>query len=64
MIYAWKASPISIDWRARKIASLPERVHSERIPTFINIFVTLSQVLKSSSTTSAFNPSSSTIFST
>ena len=34
------------------------------MPTLTSIFVTLSQVLKSSSTTSAFRPSSSVIFST
>ena len=45
-----------------KNASLPESVHSERIPTFTSIFVTLSQVLKSSSTTNALRPSSSAIF--
>ena len=48
---------------ARRTASFPESVHSERIPTFTSIFVTLSQVLKSSSTTNAFSPSSSAIFS-
>ena len=41
---------------ARRTASLPEIVHSERIPTCASIFVTLSQVLKSSSTR-AFSPS-------
>ena len=63
MIYAWKASPSSIDCRARRTASLPESVHSERIPTLTSIFVTLSQVSKSSSTTSALRPSNSAIFS-
>ena len=48
-----------MDCRARSTASLPERVHSARIPTLTSIFVTLSQVLKSSSTTRAFRPSSS-----
>ena len=43
---------------------MPESVHSDRMPTFTSIFVTLSQVLKSSSTTRAFRPSSSGIFST
>ena len=56
-------SPSSIDCRARRTASLPESVHSERIPTFTSIFVTLSQVLKSSSTTNALRSSSSAIFS-
>ena len=63
MIYAWKTSLRSRDCRARRTASLPERVHSERIPTFTSILVTLSQVLKSSSTTRALSPSSSSIFS-
>lgn len=35
-----------MDCRARSTASLPERVHSERIPTLTSILVTLSQVLK------------------
>ena len=51
-----------MDCFARRTASFPESVHSERIPTFTSIFVTLSQVLKSSSTTKAFKPSSSLIF--
>ena len=53
-----------MDCRARSTASLPESVQSARIPTVTSILVTLSQVLKSSSTTSAFRPSSSVIFST
>ncbi len=53
-----------MDCRARSTASLPESVHSDRIPTRTSILVTLSQVLKSSSTTRAFRPSSSVIFST
>ena len=52
-----------MDCRARSTASLPESVQSARIPTVTSILVTLSQVLKSSSTTSAFRPSSAGIFS-
>ena len=48
---------------ARSTASFPETVQSERIPTRRSILVTLSQVSKSSSTTRALRPSSSSIFS-
>lgn len=46
----------------RRTASLPDNVHSERIPTRRSILDTLSQVSKSSSTTSAFKPSRDCIF--
>ena len=52
-----------MDCRARSTASRPESVHSARIPTRVSSFATLSQVLKSSSTTSALRPASSAIFS-
>ena len=52
-----------MDCRARSTASRPESVHSARIPTRVSSLVTLSQVLKSSSTTSALSPASSSIFS-
>ena len=55
------SSPSSMDCRARSTASLPESVHSARIPVLMSILVTLSQVSKSSSATSAFHPASSAI---
>ena len=42
--------------RVRSTASLPEVVQSERIPMVDSILVTLEQVLKSSSATSARSP--------
>ena len=46
-------------WRVRSTASLPERVHSARMPICWSMQLTLSQVLKSSSTTRARQPESS-----
>ena len=53
IIYAASSSSCSTASRVRSTASFPEVVQSGRIPIVDSILVTLEQVLKSSSTTSA-----------
>ena len=56
MIYTLKASPCSTAYLVRMTASLPEMVHSGRIPILESMVLTLRQVLVSSSATSARSP--------
>ena len=58
MIYTLKASPCSTAYFVRMTASLPEMVHSGRMPILESMVLTLRQVLVSSSATSARSPSS------
>ena len=58
MIYTLKASPCSTAYLVRMTASLPEMVHSGRMPILESMVLTLRQVLVSSSATSARSPSS------
>ena len=61
MMNALNASADSLAYRVRSTASLPEVVHSGRMPMVESILQTEEQVLKSSSATSVWIPFSSGI---